>query len=213
LLQLPPMIQDTTEHRIVHFLPARIDLAALDDPLASLPSSSGPTPTCRTSHTFATAIALYLHAKFDQQQQQQQCRWRRRQHEEQPSLHSNPPTTPKEAADDPQWTLVMDVRPGHGWPNPPAVKMLGFIREAGQMLFELFPGRLHRCIVFPVPVVAAGVWGAAKKVLDPTVASRVVVVSGPAEIDSPVPVAKLMPYVSRENLQIMEEARLAAFAE
>ena len=106
----------------------------------------------------------------------------------------------------------MDVRPGRGWPNPPAVKMLGFIREAGQVLFELFPGRLHRCVVFPVPTVAASVWGAAKKVLDPTVASRVVVVSGPAEMDSPVPVAKLLPYVSRENLQILEEARRAAFA-
>jgi CRAL/TRIO domain len=113
---------------------------------------------------------------------------------------------------DPQWTLVMDVRPGRGWPNPPAVKMLGFIREAGRMLFELFPGRLHRCVVFPVPAVAASVWNAAKKVLDPTVASRVVVVPGPAEMDSPIPVAKLMPYVSRENLQIMEQARLAAFA-
>jgi CRAL/TRIO domain len=133
----------------------------------------------------------------------------RRQQEQEPSAAKADPSI-KDA--DPQWTLVMDVRPGRGWPNPPAIKMLGFIREAGQVLFELFPGRLHRCVVFPVPAVAASVWNAAKKVLDPTVASRVVVVPGPAEMGSPIPVAKLLPYVSRENLQILEEARLAAFA-
>jgi hypothetical protein len=183
-------LRDTTGHRVLHFLPALIDLAAFG------PDSSA------AATAFANALALYLHTKFDR---------RSRDFLEGGRRSERGARGEEDDDDDEQWTVVMDVRPGRGWPSPPAIQMLGFIRRAAQMLFELYPGRLWRYIVFPVPAVATRVWNAVTLFLDPSIAERIVVVSGPADLDSPVPVAKLLPYISRDGLERLEDARRAAF--
>jgi hypothetical protein len=180
-------LRDTTNHCVLHFLPALIDL-----------NSFGVDSTL-VSTTFATAIALYLHTKFEQQ-----CRWSR-------GINRRGARDGEEEAEDEQWTIAMDVRPGRGWPNPPAVQMLGFMRRVTQVLLELYPGRLWRCIVFPVPFVATHVWNKAKRFLDLSVAKRIIVIPGPANLDSPLPVSKLLPYINRDCLEVLEDARLASF--
>jgi hypothetical protein len=179
-------LRDTTGHCVLHFLPALIDLSFSPDSTA-------------VSTTFVTAFALYLHTKFERQSKRSR------------GIDRRNALSAEEEAKDEQWTIVMDVRPGRGWPNPPAVQMLGFARNVTKTLFELYPGRLWRCIVFPVPSVATHVWNAAKLVLDPSVTKRIVVIPGPANLDSPVPVAKLLPYISRDCLEVLEDARLDAF--
>jgi hypothetical protein len=106
-------------------------------------------------------------------------------------------------------TLFIDVRPGAGWPNPPAFAMVKFIREVAHQLHALYPCRLHRCVLFPVPRAAFYLWHMIRAVL-PVSHQLIVMVPGGAALESPVP-SKLKAHVSMEALQLMEETRLKAF--
>lgn len=109
-------------------------------------------------------------------------------------------------------TLLIDVRPGAGWPNLPAMQMLGFIRCLAQVLYDSYPGRLHQCILFPVPRPAILIWKTVQNFLDPLVRKSVVLVSGPAGRTSPVPRDRLKEYFDDQvGLDLMEQTRLEAF--
>eukprot|EP00804_Cyclotella_cryptica_P000556 CCRYP_009967-RA/>CCRYP_009967-RA protein AED:0.06 eAED:0.06 QI:110/-1/1/1/-1/1/1/231/228 len=56
-------------------------------------------------------------------------------------------------------TLAIDVRVGKGWANISAFKLLPFIKATTKLVSELYPERLERCIIFPVPSIAVGIWG------------------------------------------------------
>lgn len=156
-------LRDIDGHRILHCLPAMIDLHSH-----------------HSIEVFIATLALYLDAKFD------------RSNEE-------------------QVVLVIDVRPGRGWPNPPALQMVGFVRQVARALHELHPGRLHRCIIFPVPSVALCLWNAVRRFVDPSLTERVVVVVGGADLESPPPRDKLLPHLDFDILAVLEAARLGAF--
>jgi hypothetical protein len=108
-------------------------------------------------------------------------------------------------------TLLIDVRPGSGWPNVPALKMVGFIRCVAQVLQECYPCRLHQCILFPIPRPALFIWNIVQHFLDPLVRRLIVLIPGPAGLTSPVPRDRLKDYVDLAGLDLLEQTRLEAF--
>lgn len=106
---------------------------------------------------------------------------------------------------------MLDVRPGEGWPNPLAIFMIPFIRKIAKMLQGRFPGRLERLIVFPVPTTALGVFHAVQWVFNKQITEKMVLVSGPAERQSPLPKDELSKFISEDILDFTEEARRSSF--
>lgn len=154
-------VRDKSGYRVLHHLPARMDLAHPDRLLA--------------------CMASYLDAKFDR--------------------HNRDLVT-----------LLIDVRPGYGWPNCPAWNMISFIRSAADYLHRLFPGRVHLCILYPVPRPAVSLWHMVRPFLDRRIRESIVLVAGGAHEESPLPKNRLKRYVDNEQaLDRMEETRKTAF--
>lgn len=108
--------------------------------------------------------------------------------------------------------VVIDTRPGKGWANVPAPKLVPFIKHAAQLLNDLHPERLARCILFPVPSVAKFLWNAIKGWLDPDTAEKICILSGSAWIKSPVP-TDMRQYLQPDTMEWMEFKRLSTFEE
>lgn len=109
-------------------------------------------------------------------------------------------------------TLLIDVRPGKGWPNTPALQLVGFIRFVVRELQNLYPCRLHKCIVYPVPKAAIYIWHAIRGFLDPFLTELIVLVAGGAAINSPPPNKALGQFVDAGGLDLLEKTRVDAFA-
>jgi hypothetical protein len=108
-------------------------------------------------------------------------------------------------------TVLFDVRPGEGWPNPSAILMVHFIRKIVRMLQGRFPGRLEKLLVFPVPAPALGVFHAVQWAFHAELKEKIVLVSGSAELQSPLPKSELKKYISEADLDVTEKARLEKF--
>jgi hypothetical protein len=108
-------------------------------------------------------------------------------------------------------TVLLDVRPGRGWPNPLAVFMINFVRKIAKMLQGRFPGRLEQLIVFPVPKAALHVFYAMQWVFHAELSEKIILVPGSAERRSPLPKQCLQEYISDEILDFTEQARIDAF--
>jgi hypothetical protein len=106
--------------------------------------------------------------------------------------------------------VVIDTRPGKGWKNIPAPRLVPFIKHAARLLNDLHPERLARCILFPVPSVAKFLWNAVKPWLDPDTAEKICILSGSASIKSPVP-KDMNSYLQRDVVEWMERNRLSTF--
>ncbi|KAL7568508.1 hypothetical protein ACA910_002629 [Epithemia clementina (nom. ined.)] len=91
-------------------------------------------------------------------------------------------------------TVLLDVRGGRGWPNPPALQMVGFIRHVAGELSVRYPNRLHQCLVFPLPRAATWIWSMAiKPFLRKELRQAVELIPGSGTgVDSPPPNPKLM---------------------
>lgn len=112
--------------------------------------------------------------------------------------------------DEERVTLLIDVRPAKGWPNPAALQLVGFIKSVAQTLHELYPGRLHQCILYPIPRAAVFIWRMIKPFLDPQVSKSMVLISGPAGPESPLPRAKLDAYLDSTVMNTLETSRHSA---
>jgi hypothetical protein len=84
-------------------------------------------------------------------------------------------------------TLVIDVRPNHGWANIKAHKLLPFIQSTVRNLCDLYPTRLNRCIIYPVPSVAKALWKAVKPFVGKDTVKKVCLVTGPAGKNDKIP--------------------------
>ncbi len=108
--------------------------------------------------------------------------------------------------------VVIDTRPGKGWANIPAPRLVPFIKHAARLLNDLHPERLARCILFPVPSVAKFLWNTIKGFLDPDTAEKICILSGSAWVKSPVP-ADMSQYLRPDTMEWMESKRLSTFEE
>lgn len=108
-------------------------------------------------------------------------------------------------------TICLDVRPGEGWPNPPAYNMMPFIHACTKMLHQLYPERLHQCIIFPLPRAALWIWEMAKPFLDTAIVEATQLIAGSDRLRAPPPNEQLAVYVEEDLLDRMETKRLSKF--
>jgi hypothetical protein len=108
-------------------------------------------------------------------------------------------------------TLCLDVRAGRGWPNAHAVRLVPFMKNSLKILLPLFPERLHKCIVFPLPSTFFYIWTMISKCLDPITAAKICVVSGRCKIEASPPMEKLDAHLGGEQALLLEVNRVASF--
>lgn len=106
--------------------------------------------------------------------------------------------------------VAVDVRPGHGWTNTPAIQLIGLIRHAVSTLHRLFPGILKKCIIFPIPRIALAVYNCISPGLDRDVVKSMAMISGEAGKNSPIP--NLHPYITHSQAQVLENVRKDALS-
>lgn len=109
-----------------------------------------------------------------------------------------------------KYTLAVDTRPAPGWPNVPVHHMLGMIRYTVNALHRLFPDRVARILVFPVPTLAVTVYECiAKPFLHADLCRTLTLHAGPAGRTSPLPA--LAPCLTTDQCRRLEQLRRRAF--
>ena len=108
-------------------------------------------------------------------------------------------------------TVCVDVRAGRGWPNTHVLRLIPFIKHCMKILLPLFPERLHKAVVYPIPPAFLHVWRMISKYMDPLTAERVCVIEGKCKIEAPPPMEKLLVHFGEEELERLEASRLKSF--
>jgi len=108
-------------------------------------------------------------------------------------------------------TILIDTRSGHGWSNMNAFDSLPYIQEATRVLGEIHPERLERCVICPVPAICHTLWEAVRPFMSRETADKIVLVSGPAGKDDPMP-AELGRHLPPELVERLEEQRRRVMA-
>ena len=107
-------------------------------------------------------------------------------------------------------TLVIDVRPGYGWCNIKAIQLLPFIQMVSKLLCDLFPSRLEKCIVYPVPKMALFLWKAVQPFVGTETVDKICLISGPAGKKDRVP-TNVSKYLDEDLIAKLEERRTSLF--
>lgn len=76
----------------------------------------------------------------------------------------------------------------------------------------MFPERLYRSVLYPLPYAFTWVLNAVKVVIDPVTAKKIVVLPGSAAKTSPMPMNEMTQYVSREVALLCEKERIESFS-
>jgi hypothetical protein len=108
-------------------------------------------------------------------------------------------------------TLLIDVRGGVGWRNLNGAQLLPFIQHTCSLLLAMFPERLARSVVYPLPPTFEWVWKIVRRCIDAETAKDIAVLTGPAFIVSPPPSAKMAQYLDEKVIQHLEQERVATF--
>lgn len=109
--------------------------------------------------------------------------------------------------------VMMDVRPGKGWANPPAYSMMPFVKATATLLHQHYPERLDKLFVFPLPRAALWIWEMVKPFLDRSVVESAHLIGGKDSMSSPPPNHALYGFVHRQLLDDMENKRLSMYRE
>lgn len=96
-------------------------------------------------------------------------------------------------------TILIDARPGEGWHNASAHKMLPFFRLACGQMPDNFPERVQRVILYPIPMIVKQLWVMVRGLLDKVTRDKFEILSGAATINAPCP-AKLREVVLLDQL-------------
>ncbi len=117
-----------------------------------------------------------------------------------------------DAESDSKVTVLVDVRAQDGLANPPAFKLLPYLRQVAPMMNNFFPGRLTRMVVYPMPRAASALWGIVKGFLSSSTAAKVLLLPGSDRAGSPVP-AELLDFVAFEELRADVQETHSALAD
>jgi len=112
-------------------------------------------------------------------------------------------------------TILVDVRPGEGWPNHSVLQLAGLIRQLANELHVQFPDALHKLVLFPIPRAAIVLYNMAIKPLfrgHPKLKQVMELVPGARlAVNAPAPLDKLSQFVALQHLETLEQHRLATF--
>ena len=104
------------------------------------------------------------------------------------------------------------VSTGLGWPNPPAKKVVPFVKCVVSLLERNFPERLAKSILFPLPAAATVLWRVVKVFLDPNTAAKIDIIGGSSGVRDTVSYKKFEKIVDKIVHKRMEEIRVDCFA-
>jgi hypothetical protein len=107
--------------------------------------------------------------------------------------------------------VLIDARGGVGWRNLNAVQLMPFIKHTSKLLLELFPERLSKALVYPVPPALAWVWKIVRRCIDPLTRDKICLLTGPATIASLPPVKQMEAHLEPDTVEFLEQERVAAF--
>ena len=110
-------------------------------------------------------------------------------------------------------TVCIDVRAGKGLPNIHATRLLPFIKDTTGLLLGLFPERLHRCLLYPIPPGFTWIWNIIKNAIHPLTRDKVCPLSGANKIESPPPREQMLEHMSEEAADRLEKERVDSFKE
>lgn len=113
--------------------------------------------------------------------------------------------------DDEKVTVCLDVRAGKGWRNLHALKLVPFMKDSLELLLQLFPERLHKCIVYPLPPTFFYLWKVVAKCIDPKTRRKIVIVTGKCTMDAPPPNEQLAVQLGQQTTPRLEEHRVSCF--
>ena len=108
-------------------------------------------------------------------------------------------------------TVVIDTRGGTGWRNLNAAQLLPFIQHLSKLMLTLFPQRLYRALVFPIPATFFWVWRIARNCIDLATREKICPLMGPSTIDSPPPMDQIAEYLGIDNALLLESKRKEEF--
>ena len=108
-------------------------------------------------------------------------------------------------------TICLDVRAGRGWPNTHVLRLIPFVKSSLQILLPLFPERLHKAVVYPVPSTFLYIWRMMSKCMDPDTAKKVCILEGICKIEAPPPMDPLRVHFGEEELEQLEASRIHSF--
>lgn len=108
-------------------------------------------------------------------------------------------------------TVLVDVRGGKGWPNTHPVRLLPFIKDTIQLLLAMFPERLHKCLLYPLPPATLWIWNIVRQCIDPKTAQKIQILTGEARIMSDPPFSQMEEHLEADIAQLLESVRRAAF--
>jgi CRAL/TRIO domain len=110
-------------------------------------------------------------------------------------------------------TVLIDVRGGEGWRNLNVAQLLPFIQHTSMLLLSMFPERLYRSLVYPLPPAFGWIWQVVRRYIDPLTREKICLLTGPALIASPVPSDQMTKYLSESVVEHLEKERIASFKE
>lgn len=108
-------------------------------------------------------------------------------------------------------TVALDVRGGKGWPNVPPLRQLPFIQTVVKLLLTMFPERLHKCLLFPVPRAARWIYNIVAAWIDPLTSSKIQLLAGAARIVSEPPFDAMHEFLEPHVAKFFESQRHASF--
>ena len=109
--------------------------------------------------------------------------------------------------------VMMDIRGGKGWANPPAYNMMPFVKATAPLLHQHYPERLDKLFVYPLPRPALWIWELAKPLLDRSAVESAHLIGGKDTCSSPPPNHALREFVHQDLLDEMENKRLSMYKE
>jgi hypothetical protein len=86
-----------------------------------------------------------------------------------------------------------------------------FMQQTTTLLLALFPERLHKCLLYPVPPSFLWVWNTISKVVDPLTREKICLMSGPNRIVSRPPFEQMFDHMDEDAAHHLEGSRVADF--
>lgn len=116
-------------------------------------------------------------------------------------------------AGDERITVCMDVRAGRGWPNVHVMRQIPFMQQTTILLLSLFPERLNKCLLYPVPPSFLWIWNVVKNCIDPLTRDKIILLAGPNKIEAPPPYDEMAEHMDEKIAKYLEHARVSKFVE
>jgi hypothetical protein len=106
-------------------------------------------------------------------------------------------------------TFAIDVRRFKGGPNPSAARLFPFTKLAATYLSNTIPGRVNRCLLYPVPRPTKFIWDMFKTLIPDEIIDMVNIFWGMAFSSSPAPVQDMKKFFDESIIERLEQMRTA----